>query len=118
MSGLMPGRVLSFEGAISRRPHCCERMNFYANLYDQAFPDPFDNADNLIFYSARFDEYGLIIHDGGASYVLIQHCPFCGRELPQSRRDLWFETLQALGYSKPLEQEIPQEFEDDAWYRP
>jgi hypothetical protein len=92
-------------------------MNFYANLRDKQFPDPFDNSDNLIFYSAKFDEYGLIIHDGGASYVLIGHCPWCGQKLPESKRDLWFDTLEALGFDNPPQDEIPLEFETDAWWK-
>lgn len=112
----MPGRVLSFDGEIARRDHCCQVMNFYVNLQDQHFPDPFDNSDNLIFYSAKFDEYGLIIHDGSSSYVLIQHCPWCGKKLPESKRDLWFDTLETLGFDNPLQDEIPAEFETDAWW--
>ena len=50
-------------------------------------PDPFDCADALVYYSARLREYGLIVHDGGSSCILIQHCPWCGTRLPESRRD-------------------------------
>ena len=38
--------------------------------------DPFECADALVIYNEPFDEYGLIVHDGSASYVLIQNCPW------------------------------------------
>lgn len=47
---------------------------------------PFECADNLIYYSHTFDEYGLIIHDGGSSFITIDFCPFCGTKLPESKR--------------------------------
>jgi hypothetical protein len=30
---------------------------------------------------------------------------------------LWFETLAKLGYDDPADQEIPEEFESDKWYK-
>jgi hypothetical protein len=48
--------------------------------------DAFECADNLIYYSKKFNEYGLIIHDGGSSYAVINFCPFCGEKLPESKR--------------------------------
>lgn len=78
--------------------------------------DPFDCPDNLIVYFPRFDEYGIIIHDGGSSVLTIAHCPWCGRRLPDSKRDRWFDELAAKGYTDPAQQEIPPEYETDAWY--
>jgi hypothetical protein len=49
-------------------------------------PDPHDCPDALIEYSPTFDEYGLLIHDGGASSLTISFCPFCGAALPHSKR--------------------------------
>ena len=42
----------------------------------------------MLEYNERFDEYGLIIHDGGSSALLIQFCPWCGTKLPESKRNL------------------------------
>ena len=47
---------------------------------------PFECADNLIYYSKISDEFGLIIHDGGNSFVEIKFCPFCGKELSNSKK--------------------------------
>jgi hypothetical protein len=73
-------------------------------------PDPFDCPDNILYYSPQFDEYGIIIHNGGSSYIGIDHCPWCGTKLPESKRDLWFGRLDSLGYDNPAEQDIPSEF--------
>jgi hypothetical protein len=49
--------------------------------------DRFECPDCLIEYSARFNEYGIIIHDGGSSVCRIKFCPWCGSPLPESLRD-------------------------------
>lgn len=79
--------------------------------------DRFDCPDALVEYSARFDEYGLIVHDGGSSSVGILFCPWCGANLPDSKRELWFDELGRRGFVNPFDQEIPSEFESDAWWR-
>ncbi len=79
--------------------------------------------DKLIWYSSKFNEYGLPIYDGingtATSYVLIQHCPWCGKALPESRRDEWFERLEQLGFESPYEDfdKIPEKFKTSEWYR-
>ena len=78
-------------------------------------PDRFDCPDALLDYSDIFDEYGIIVHDGGRSTVAIEFCPWCGARLPESQRDHWFATLAALGFDDPWEQEIPEAFQSDAW---
>jgi hypothetical protein len=60
---------------------CCEMMRNQLETRCADHPDPFDCPDNLIFYSAKTDKFGLIIHDGGSSYIAIQHCPWCGAGL-------------------------------------
>jgi len=72
--------------------------------------------DNIIFYSAKFNEYGINIHDGGSSFIEISYCPWCGTKLPNSKRDLWFNTLEELGYDDPFNQNIPVEFNSENWY--
>ncbi len=67
--------------------HCCEQMTERVNFRCDMHPDVFECADNLIHYSQRFDEYLLIVHDGGSSGVLISYCPWCGAKLPESKRD-------------------------------
>lgn len=111
-------RVLSFDSDAERKHkrHCCEQMTERINYRCSQHPDVFDCPDNLIYYSPRFDEYGIIIHDGGPSYITIKYCCWCGAELPKSKRDEWFDRLEALGFDNPTEQDIPKEFLTSEWY--
>ena len=97
--------------------HCCERMTKeieHLSICD----DPFNCSDAIIYYDLKIDEYGLIVHDGGGSYICIDFCPFCGAKLPESKRDVWFEKLEALGFTDLLGRtDIPPEFRTDEWYR-
>jgi hypothetical protein len=45
-------------------------------------PDRFDCPDCLVAKSEISGAYGLIIHDGGSSFVQIDFCPWCGTKLP------------------------------------
>jgi hypothetical protein len=97
-------------------PHCCADMNLaLKNICEEHAGDPFACPDMLVAYSHTFDEYGLIVHDGGASTVAISHCPWCGSALPASQRDRWFEELAALGFDDPLAQDIPEQYRSAAW---
>lgn len=44
-------------------------------------PNPFDCPDALVHYDPRSGTYGLIIHDGGSSFISIAYCPWCGATL-------------------------------------
>ena len=79
--------------------------------------DEYECTDSLISYNPKFDEYGIIIHDGGTATLGISYCPWCGSELPKSKRDLWFDTVEALGFDDPSEQDIPKQFQGSDWYR-
>lgn len=100
---------------------CCEDMKNNTYCTDQDWvADNGDKEDKIIYYVSRFDEYGIPVRDGeeavSSSYIGIDFCPWCGRKLPDSKRDDWFETLEKLGYDEPMEQEIPKEFESSEWY--
>ncbi len=97
--------------------HCCEMMEEKLNYKCPDHEDAFECPDILIKYEAMFDEYGIIIHDGGTSVIGINFCPWCGAKLPESKRNLWFEELEKLGYKDPWDQNIPEKFKTDAWYR-
>lgn len=96
--------------------HCCEQMTSQVNSTCTDHNDQFDCPDHLIHYTPEFDEYGIIIHDGGTSTITIEHCPWCGSKLPESKRDQWHETLWNMGFDSPWEG-IPEEFLTDNWYR-
>jgi hypothetical protein len=86
---------------------CCEMMEYFLNN---------NESNKIIQYSDRFDEYGIVIHDGGNSSIIINYCPWCGKELPKSKRDEWFDTLEKLGFINPLEEDIPMEFKSNLWW--
>lgn len=71
--------------------------------------DEYECPDVLIKYIPKFDEYGIIYHDGGTAVSSINYCPWCGCKLPESKRDLWFQTLEKMGFDDPADQEIPEE---------
>lgn len=65
--------------------HCCEQMTAQVNLRCDQHADVFDCADSLIYHSEESNEYGIIIHDGGSSFSLINYCPWCGKKLARTR---------------------------------
>ena len=91
-------------------------MNNNLTLNCEVHTDIFECPDVLINYIPKFDEYGLIIHDGGNSVIAISYCPWCSTKLPDSKRDMWFDKLEELGFEDPGEQNIPKEFCSEAWY--
>ncbi|MEW1580683.1 hypothetical protein AB0407_21545 [Streptomyces microflavus] len=94
--------------------HCCEAMNSRVNAPCDLHDDLFACPDALVGFSARFQEYGLLVHDGGTASITIDFCPWCGRCLPASQRDRWFDELERRGID-PTEDEVPAEFQDDRW---
>jgi hypothetical protein len=65
--------------------HCCKRMADAVNYTCEQHPDPFDCPDNLIYFEPGRKVYGLIVHDGGCSYIRIRFCPWCGAELSRPK---------------------------------
>jgi hypothetical protein len=51
----------------------------------------YDCPDALI--AVNRGEYGLIIHDGGPSYIVINFCPWCGTKYQPTRRSRWRELM-------------------------
>jgi hypothetical protein len=39
------------------------------------------NYDCVITHDTKGKTFGLPIHDGGSSYIKINHCPWCGEQL-------------------------------------
>lgn len=95
--------------------HCCASMANALDFACDVHSDPFSCADALVVYNEIVDEYGLIIHDGSKSYVLIDCCPWCGTRLPQSQRDRWFDAVDALELSDDAAP--PAEFLTRTWRR-
>lgn len=91
--------------------HCCEQMSI--QLQDERVP---------IEYTPRFRTYGLIV--GSSTIQRLDYCPWCGTKLPESLRDLWFETLEKLmgetiydiAFDSNRFGEIPQKFQSEEWW--
>ena len=96
-------------------PRCCADMKEALAFSCDEHTDPFECADALVVYNEPFDEYGLVIHDGGASYALIQNCPWCGTKLPPSQRDRWFDEIDALKLDANDIDSIPERFLTSEW---
>lgn len=96
--------------------HCCKRLAESVSEECEQHPDRFDCADALLAYWPKYDEYGVIVHDGGSSMVLIAFCPWCGAKLPESKRNRWFDELELRGID-PGADIIPKEYQTDSWWR-
>ncbi|WP_425499857.1 DUF6980 family protein [Cerasicoccus fimbriatus] len=66
--------------------HCCDEMDAAVSHNCSEHPNPYDCPDRTIIHLERQNAYGLIMHDGGSSYVEIAFCPFCGAQLPIKNR--------------------------------
>lgn len=90
-------------------------MEYYCSLATGNSED-YCLSDAIMIYVEKFDEYGIIVHDGGESFIGIQYCPWCGKELPESKRKEWFKQLEKLGFDSPFEENIPEKYKTGAWY--
>lgn len=71
--------------------------------------------DCLVHYSGQFREYGILLHDGPDAYLPMRFCPFCGKKLPESLRDRWFDELNRMGID-PEQGEIPEPYRSSRWW--
>jgi len=99
-----------------QKKYCCESMKFFINQKCDEHKNIYDCSDIIFVYNEKFDEYGIVIHDAGNSYIVINYCPLCGAKLPPSKRDLWFDELEKIGINSPLEEEIPEKFKTAEWW--
>lgn len=95
---------------------CCTQLYRVVSRKCRRHRARFDCPDALVGYWPHYDEYGLIVHDGGSSMVLIFFCPWCGSKLPSSKRDRWFRELEAQGI-EPGADPTPRQYRTDSWWR-
>jgi hypothetical protein len=77
----------------------CVHMAFQASFACEKHKDKNECSHAIIIYDDRFDEYFIGPRGGGGDYVLIKNCPFCGTKLPESKRDRYFDELDANGFT-------------------
>jgi hypothetical protein len=107
-------RAFCISKGIDPTQHCCLDMAWFISEpveWESQGPNP------VILWISRWNEYRIEISRHGNSATLIYFCPWCGQRLPPSLSEEWYQTLRAMGYDDPGEQDIPQEFESDAWWR-
>jgi len=85
--------------------HCCKQMENIVRSNETA-----------LVYMPHYREYGIKYSDGGTSCQLISHCPWCGKKLPSSMRERWFEELEKLGL-EPGDKAVPKKFLSDKWFK-
>lgn len=67
------------KAGINYKKYCCLDMAYYL-IEDKLSKDKKEiNYDSVI--TKRRKLYGLPIHDGGESYIRINFCPWCGKNL-------------------------------------
>jgi len=94
--------------------HCCIDLAWFIS---NPVEDESQGANPVLLWIKCWNEYRINIPRGGNSSTLIRFCPWCGTKCPRSRREEWYQQLHRLGFSDPGEQEIPSEFDSDAWWR-
>jgi hypothetical protein len=82
---------------------CCEEMG-----------KALEHPEHQMYYSAAYEEYGLCL-TSGYEYSVIAHCPWCGSRLPNSKRDEWFDELEAQGLD-PWGAPVPDEYLGPEWW--
>ncbi|MDX2158204.1 MAG: hypothetical protein SFW09_17015 [Hyphomicrobiaceae bacterium] len=97
--------------------HCCAAMAASLDMSCEQHNDPFECPDVALVHHEIFGEYGIPIRDGGAGYLLISHCPWCGSALPEGGRDRWFDAIEAAGLADTPTAELPEHFRSSAWRR-
>jgi hypothetical protein len=100
--------------------HCCLTMSARIGLANRV-----PSTLPVVVWVSTWNEY-LVPVAGGESVDSVGSewsrgpvgfCPWCGDALPASLRSEWFDRLHKLGYDDPAEQDVPDEFKSDAWWR-
>ncbi len=73
------------------------------------------NDDGVVIYIPRFREHGIKVPDGGTSIMVIDYCPFCGKQLPSSLRDEWFTSIENMAID-PRSDNVPVAYKNDMWW--
>lgn len=66
----------------------CVHMAWHATFRCEDHPELWACSHAVVLYSEKFDEYSIGPRGGGGDFFHISHCPWCGVELPVSKRNL------------------------------
>lgn len=99
--------------------HCCSEMTSALEIEcDEHSGDGFACSDVVLSFSPMFREYGIQL-DGNSS-LTIDFCPWCGKKLPHSLRNLWFERMDAFGLDNPFDEDrerVPEAYKSAEWWQ-
>lgn len=109
---------LEWRPATAAVRHCCKEMAAALEHACDQHATPFECPDTVLVYHQPFNEYGIPIRDGSASYLVVTHCPWCGVSLPESAREAWFDETDGLGLSDAPLEALPAKYLTKAWRTP
>jgi len=66
--------------------HYCETMRYWADFECSEHNDRFECPDSIIYFKEEPRRYGVIIHDGGSSFIQIAFCPWCSASLEKGKK--------------------------------
>jgi hypothetical protein len=94
--------------------HCCLQMAYYVA---HPLEIPHQGPNRVVDWIKSWNEYRIPASYDGYSSTRIDYCPWCGKKLPDSKREHWYQALYKLGYDDPGSQDIPEPFQSDQWWR-
>jgi hypothetical protein len=92
----------------------CVHMAYHATFNCEKHINLYQCSDAPILYKEKWDEYSLGPRGGRGDEYVIYSCPWCGVNLPESKRNLWLDRLEELGID-PWTDDVPKEYETNAW---
>lgn len=93
---------------MTHRSFCCEAMERHATHACDQHRSAFDCPDTLV-HRCEDGRHGLIIHDGGSSFVVMAFCPWCGSKLTDPETDAGHRMIE-VGSTEHMEM-TPEEAE-------
>lgn len=61
-------------------------MEYYVtDSFDEKGKIKYDDVD-VVMNRWKNGTYGIPIHDGGTSVIVIKYCPWCGQQLPKPKK--------------------------------
>jgi hypothetical protein len=88
---------------------CCKHLQY--DIEDKFCP---------VVYSKKVREFHINLKQSTGG-VRLSHCYHCGKKLPTSLRDEWFDQVEKkLGYEISIDidkRKIPIEFKSDVWWK-
>jgi hypothetical protein len=76
-----------------------------------------EETDRKVDWIASWNEYWIPRSRDQKEAKLLEVCPWCGKRLPELKRELWFKTMYTMGVEEPAKQDVPAEYRSDRWWR-